>query len=88
MARNKEKILSHHRLEAARVLDSQVQNAYEFGITKHNRKEQNMPGEQIIKIDKTCLSAIQLKQVLPKDERKTSAGYLFLRGGGGAYRFY
>jgi hypothetical protein len=26
--------------------------------------------------------------VLPKDERKTSAGYLFLRGGGGAYRFY
>jgi len=45
------KILSHHRLEAARVVDSQVQNAYEFDIPKHNRKEQNMPGEQIIKID-------------------------------------
>jgi hypothetical protein len=51
MARKKEKILSHHRLEAARVVDSQVQNVYDFDVPKHNIKEHNMPGEQIIKID-------------------------------------
>jgi hypothetical protein len=51
MARNKENILSHHRLEAARVVDSQVQNAYDFDICKHNTQEQNMLGEQIFKID-------------------------------------
>jgi len=51
MARKKEKILSLHRIEVARDVDSQVQNAYDFDVPKHNRKEQNMPGEQIIQID-------------------------------------
>lgn len=51
MARKKEKIISHHRLEAARFVNFQVQNVYDFDVHKHNRKEQYMPREQIIEID-------------------------------------
>ena len=51
MTRNKENIPSRHRLEAAEFVDSQVQNAHDFDIGKHNRQEQNMTGEQLFKID-------------------------------------